>query len=469
MMKVSYERNMEHAYVKVEVADYVRTFEEDMLKNPIAGVLPVQKECRDGSVVFAYDITNKQSFTEYCKQNEFQVDLICKVVERIICNLKAAKEFLLMSDNFMLSHEYIYVGDEGETIWLCYVMGYHHSIQTQFTELFEEWMKLIDYADKATVQLVYELYQKSRQTMCTYDQLLEVIHRVSRQPVKRQQEGKIEDEISDEKIQRMFQDKVTEELRFEDLSEEPLVDEKEVLFYPRVCYVKAIGIVVIEILLLILLFRAGILNDTYHRVDALKVLCVIVVLLVAGGILIRNLFQKKHRLSRMIRNVHNPRTDSIPMQQQVCMQQKRNPTYDNHRVRTTADQEEPFIRQETFEDQATQLLYEEQETQLLFHSNRLSLIPQTQACEEIFFEGEEAVVGSSKEQAKIILAYPTVSRSHARILRIGSEFYVEDLSSTNGTFLNHKRLESGKRERLEHQGILQFAEYAYEISICDLT
>ncbi|MBN1483168.1 MAG: FHA domain-containing protein [Chloroflexia bacterium] len=33
-----------------------------------------------------------------------------------------------------------------------------------------------------------------------------------------------------------------------------------------------------------------------------------------------------------------------------------------------------------------------------------------------------------------------VSRRHARIIRRGDEFYLEDLESMNGTFLNRKRL-----------------------------
>lgn len=469
-MKVSYERSMEHAYLLVEVPEYLKTFEEDMLKNRIAGVLPVQKECRDGSITFSYDITNKQSFTEYLKQNQFQVDLICKVVESIIWNLKAAKEFLLMSDNFLLSHEYIYVGNEGETFWLCYVIGHHRSIQTQFTELFQEWMKLIDYADKATVQLVYELYQKSRQTMCTYDQLLEVIHAVDRKVSNRQEEREAEGRFYNLNTDSVFQNTPTDELSFE----EPLVDEKEILYYPKVCYIKAIAIVVVAILLFIVSFKAGFFNNTYHKLDLLKVFCTVVVLFIAAGILIRTVFQKEHRLSRMVRNVHTQETESISMQQQISMQQKKEPTYDNYRTRRIEDyenyMESSFLRQESpSEEEATQLLYEEQPTQLLFRSNRLLLIPKTPTCEEIPFEGDEAVVGSSKEQAKIILPYPTVSRIHARILRSGKEFYVEDLSSTNGTFLNHQRLESGTRKQLEHQGILQFAEYAYEISICDLT
>jgi hypothetical protein len=41
-----------------------------------------------------------------------------------------------------------------------------------------------------------------------------------------------------------------------------------------------------------------------------------------------------------------------------------------------------------------------------------------------------------------------VSHMHARILRRGSFYYVEDLGSTNGTFLNEQRIEGGAQLRV---------------------
>lgn len=465
-MKVSYERSMDHACLNIEVSEYKKTFEEEMLKNQIDGILPVQKECRDDSIAFSYDITNKQSFTEYIKQNPFDKSLVSKITRIIIQNLKAAKEYLLTSDNFVMKQEYIYVGDDGDTFWLCYLPGYHHDIKTQFMELFEEWMKIIDYADRITVQLVYELYHVSRQSTCTYDQLLEVMKRLELSPVEVR---KPEKESAWWKQEEMTQSAITEEPSMN----ESLVDEKEILYYPMICYVKGAMIGVTEILIFFLLLKFGILSDTYHNLDYLKVFCMIVVLGVSLVFLLKSIFRKNQKLSRMIRDVHQEKAEDLVMEPFVQMQQNDSFTYDNLRTSNEiapTNRKESQVIQEEFSQEVlpTQLLYEEEATKLLYHSTKLRLLPKTEIGEPIEFKSEEAVLGSRKGQVDIYLSYPTISRTHAKIIFEGEEFFVEDLSSTNGTFLNHRRLEKGKREVLKNGEILQFAEYAYEVSISEL-
>src|SRR5439155_14881115 len=44
-----------------------------------------------------------------------------------------------------------------------------------------------------------------------------------------------------------------------------------------------------------------------------------------------------------------------------------------------------------------------------------------------------------------------ISRYHARVLREGSSYFLEDAGSTNGTFLNGQRI---TRERIEHLDVI---------------
>jgi serine phosphatase RsbU (regulator of sigma subunit) len=71
-------------------------------------------------------------------------------------------------------------------------------------------------------------------------------------------------------------------------------------------------------------------------------------------------------------------------------------------------------------------------------------------------EGEEAVLGRHPE-CTIVLESPAVSRQHARIVTDGGQYYVEDLNSRNGTYLNG-RLVASRQPLAEND----------EVQICDL-
>jgi len=69
--------------------------------------------------------------------------------------------------------------------------------------------------------------------------------------------------------------------------------------------------------------------------------------------------------------------------------------------------------------------------------------------------GERTTIGRSPD-CDIFLDDVTVSRKHAVLLQENGAFVIEDQGSLNGTFLNRRRIESG---RLEHGDELQIGKY----------
>ncbi|MFW5714536.1 MAG: FHA domain-containing protein, partial [Brevefilum sp.] len=61
-------------------------------------------------------------------------------------------------------------------------------------------------------------------------------------------------------------------------------------------------------------------------------------------------------------------------------------------------------------------------------------------------EQEELLLGRDMEN-DIAISDPEVSRRHARFYLENSNIYVEDLGSTNGTFLNGERISSPQQLR----------------------
>ena len=70
-------------------------------------------------------------------------------------------------------------------------------------------------------------------------------------------------------------------------------------------------------------------------------------------------------------------------------------------------------------------------------------------------EGERTTIGRSPD-CEIFLDDVTVSRKHAVLTHRDGGFFIEDLGSLNGTFLNRRRIESG---RLNDGDELQIGKY----------
>lgn len=64
----------------------------------------------------------------------------------------------------------------------------------------------------------------------------------------------------------------------------------------------------------------------------------------------------------------------------------------------------------------------------------------------LIFSGKgPLLVGRDDRMASLVINDPFISRTHAAIIKENDEYYVQDLNSKNGTFLNDERLSSGQR------------------------
>ena len=75
---------------------------------------------------------------------------------------------------------------------------------------------------------------------------------------------------------------------------------------------------------------------------------------------------------------------------------------------------------------------------------------------EIAFDKDSLSVGR-KPDNDIVVDNPAVSGHHCRISKQGGTYFVEDLESTNGTFVNEKRI---KKSGLHDNDVVGVAKHA---------
>lgn len=84
-------------------------------------------------------------------------------------------------------------------------------------------------------------------------------------------------------------------------------------------------------------------------------------------------------------------------------------------------------------------------------------------CEKNDIEINEypCVIGKMESKADCVISDKLVSRVHVRILYEDNSFFIEDLNSMNGTYVNGNRLRPYEKEKIEIGDIIRIAVYEY--------
>ena len=88
-------------------------------------------------------------------------------------------------------------------------------------------------------------------------------------------------------------------------------------------------------------------------------------------------------------------------------------------------------------------------------------------CEEpgqappIVLNREMIIIGKVDGVTDVLLNRVSVSRVHAKICKRESEYWISDLNSKNGTFVNGKKLEKGEEYPLQSEDQVVFADISY--------
>lgn len=75
-------------------------------------------------------------------------------------------------------------------------------------------------------------------------------------------------------------------------------------------------------------------------------------------------------------------------------------------------------------------------------------------------QGDSCTIGK-EAGVELLLDKETISRVHAKIECLENKYYIEDLNSTNGTFINEEPLIYKKRVQLKENDMIRFADVRY--------
>lgn len=113
---------------------------------------------------------------------------------------------------------------------------------------------------------------------------------------------------------------------------------------------------------------------------------------------------------------------------------------------------------ENIEASGTQLLFQGDYNALpyLIKKDNSSIV------DRIYIDKDFFTVGRNKESSNLTIEEKSVSKQHAIIKKVNSDYFIIDKNSSNGTYVNGKRLQPESPYKLGNGDVITFAKQAYE-------
>lgn len=176
-MKISYRREMKHNYMIIDPEEITwRGYECQMMEsNVIEGLLRFHPRQSNGEMQFYYEITSRQPLERLLENRMISGGEIRKLVIGISNILDQIERFLLSESSILLKPAYIYIEPDSFRIWLCLVPGLNQDFPEAYGKLLEYILGKVNHQDKDCVVLAYGLYQETRKENYGMEDILRLI------------------------------------------------------------------------------------------------------------------------------------------------------------------------------------------------------------------------------------------------------------------------------------------------------
>ena len=509
-MKAEYKRNLKDNYLilsapeEKEEDDYSIYMVE---KNQIPGLLLLRRSRVDGKLLLNYEITGKQTLVGLYERKLLRCADILLVLSELCEVLDTLQKYLLSPEKLIFDPEYIYLEPERKKLFLCYAPGVKNEASIQ--ALAEFILRRLDHQDAEAVAAGYRFYGKTQEENFSLQNSLKelMLEYQSREEGKGAGSVKSEYEAENDGYRSRISppygiDRQREETvqpyaeAFGRVSSVKRYEEPEVIHKTRRKYQAANG-------------EASKQNDTENMVkqslerrnseknsavkaekankksekvrfadrlfeivhpavllSGLFLLAMLEILfyfgylqltetggaffLILSGELLINSFWKRAK------------------------EEKEKQKFDSWAAEEEEDEEYQELMQEMYrrspepaespeEIGETRCLTDLKEQELRLVPVRHQEISGTAEGDfpDIIVKQSSVTVGKMRQQCDIVLMAPAISRMHARLEYRQGAYYLKDLNSRNGTFLNGERLMPQEARSLNHGDRVAFADISY--------
>ncbi|MFP4697754.1 MAG: DUF6382 domain-containing protein [Eubacteriales bacterium] len=473
--KVSYDRDIQHNYIVLKTNN--KNFDENnyqlqmLTHNTIEGCIAIDVRGHNEDVELYYDITSKQPLSELLSKKEITTEQIKKLLKKIICTLENSRKFLLKEDNYIINKDYIFIEPYNWEVFLCYIPEVRNprNLADQMKDLIEYLMDNTSQEEKEAIILIHKLYKITKKGNFTIGDLENIIKEnhfqdeTPRKSLDLQQAQEVKDIEEINKVNKTPSENSKSTPLNMPIKKEKVTEEKEVKIFPFTIKVIT-GIIQVALCILIYLCISSevFVNEATRKLDITKLVAFVVILLVIDGYVLSKLFNEKNKIIKLIEEERE-----IPIQPEISNQylnlnkrtlqsvEESNDITINNKEKVQDDNFEGTTLLQEQEEIATTLLTDNEEDLAYLVANKNGVE------EEICINNTPFIIGKLSSQVDYVIDNPTISRIHAKIIQNSNEYYLIDLNSRNGTFINGKRINNGGKELIRVGDIIKFSDRTY--------
>ena len=507
--------------VENESWDYYLSVEYEVMKrNELKTLVSVQLREKDEEKSLLFDITGKRPLRRQGKERTFSQKECEKILQSMRDMIQEIEDYMLDLNCVELRPEYIYEDSTGEIQWIYFPQislktetepnlqdrespNKNEDLQKRMESLFAWMLTQIDYEDTNAVQFMYQFYNKVRKLGFSKELLETYIQaelqkeyydmgEVDRANEKVSHGSKIKQDRMSDNESVSYEEFFEEELKLEKQKTESPKGRKQkivdfhnyLILYTGLKFISAICTVLAVVLEGIFVFygmRSGFTRRLFqYSVGGM----LLIIVFVCGFIWSTQAVRKIKRNSK--RSSTNSIKDNIKKQNKV-----------SHLKRSEQKEQisDKFIQENELQNRPQMIKTEvdwetengwesaNEGTTILNYSNEMEKGDSKNICCPMLRDMELGIIyiikscpfyiGSAEGVNHLQIQDKTVSREHAVILEDIYEgeaqgYILRDMGSTNGTWLNGKKIKRGNQEPLEDGAVIRFAKKEYEFLIQDI-
>lgn len=382
------------------------SFEMRMIRNNnIKGLLAVSTRQINNQYIYMYNISGKNNMSEIYGKHKMSSSELKSFIAGLKNVIEGTKNYLLNESGIILEETYIFKDTNSDEFYFVYYKDDNTGLWDKLKNLFEYIIGIIDHSDNEAVTLGYGIYKRLCMAQTSIDELFYY-----------------EDSSKSKECEIITEKEVEKNIIPEIRTEEKEVPDK-IKVYGLYGIFSLLGI--LGALSFIFLISAGLRPVFLPSTVCGLVFCGVCV---SGYALFRWYKNNKSIFYKIV-----SREVEIP--------------YERENVR--------IIMAENKSDNLTTILNTSAKNSKYVEWQEKGILKK-------YIIEEDAVIGSSKDMADLVIGETGISRTHAKLIKEDDKFFIKDLNSTNGTFVNDTPLVSYQIMQLHPGDIIRLGNTAMQ-------